>query len=77
MPTTVATDQESTTGLLNPVLNSSTSSSKLQASTMVPASALGALLDDVFTGEPAGSNSKFTNTVNRLRAPRGALFRLS
>ena len=57
MPTTVATDQESTSGLLNPILNSSTSSSTLQASAMVPASALGALLDDVFTGEPANSNS--------------------
>ena len=40
---------------MNSALNSSANSSNHQASAMVPASALGALLDDVFTGESAGS----------------------
>ena len=40
---------------MNSALNSSANSSNHQANAMVPASALGALLDDVFTGESAGS----------------------
>ena len=53
--TMVDTDPESPSGLMNSALNSSANSSNHQASAMVQASALGALLDDVFTGEPAGS----------------------
>lgn len=53
--TMVDTDPESPSGLMNSALNSSANSSNHQASAMVPASALGALLDDVFTGESAGS----------------------
>jgi hypothetical protein len=45
-----------TNEMLNTSTNQVTSDGTPQASEVVPASALGALLDNVFAGEPAGSN---------------------
>ncbi|XP_061187484.1 uncharacterized protein LOC133195612 [Saccostrea echinata] len=50
-------EPQSSSELVNPAATTSVTDGTPQASAMVPASALGALLDNVFTGEPAGSNS--------------------
>ncbi|XP_048740443.2 uncharacterized protein LOC125654518 [Ostrea edulis] len=71
-PTNLVTEPESTSGLLNPATNSISTDGTLQASAMVPASALGALLDNVFTvsgftsGQPMNTQKLLKTTLIRV-----------